>query len=104
MVDFVANNTQNPLVSGQNTTTRSDKRIFESDGGVLMRLMARNERYFFRTCSRLLERMLNTVPRGVVLSEVITPIAVKPDHIETTVNSDGTMTISGEVRVGYLDH
>jgi hypothetical protein len=43
--------------------------------------------------------MLNTVPAGVELSEVLEPIPVKPADVKLTYHPDGTVTLSGEVRV-----
>ncbi|KAI0023859.1 heme peroxidase [Xylariomycetidae sp. FL0641] len=96
---FVANETQNPLAFGHNETTRSDFRIFTSDGGEMIGKMAESEEFFFETCTNLLERMLNTVPKGVELTDVITPIPIKPHALNAEVNSNGTMTVSGEVRI-----
>ncbi|OTB00204.1 hypothetical protein M426DRAFT_324446 [Hypoxylon sp. CI-4A] len=96
---FVANTSQNPLAFGRNETTRSDFRIFNADGGDLIRRMAESQRFFWDTCATLLERMLNTVPKGVQLTDVIEPIAVKPNNLFITVNSNGTQTVSGEVRI-----
>lgn len=95
----MANNSQNPLAFGHNETTRSDFRIFNADGGDLIRKMAESQQFFWDTCSTLLERMLNTVPANVKLTEVIQPIPVKPNNLFIAVNRNGTMTISGEVRV-----
>ncbi|KAI6080244.1 heme peroxidase [Hypoxylon rubiginosum] len=75
---FVSNSMQNPLAFGHNETTRSDFRIFNADGGELIRKMAESQQLFWDTCTTLLERMLNTVPRDVQLTEVIQPIPVRP--------------------------
>lgn len=42
--------------------------------------------------------MLNTVPRGVQLTDVITPIPVKPDNVQLILDGD-TLKLIGEVRV-----
>ncbi|OTA94923.1 hypothetical protein M434DRAFT_29467 [Hypoxylon sp. CO27-5] len=96
---FVANTTQNPLAFGHNETTRSDFRIFNADGGNLIRRMAESQQFFWDTCTTLLERMLNTVPKDVQLTDVIQPIQIKPNNLFITVNSNGTETVSGEVRI-----
>ncbi|KAI1386068.1 heme peroxidase [Hypoxylon trugodes] len=96
---FVANTTQNPLAFGHNETTRSDFRIFNADGGELIRKMAESQQFFWDTCTTLLERMINTVPKGVKLTDVIEPIPVRPNNLFITVNPNGTQTISGEVRI-----
>ncbi|KAI1338685.1 heme peroxidase [Xylariaceae sp. FL0016] len=96
---FVANTTQNPLAFGHNETTRSDFRIFTSDGGEMIHRMAESEDFFFETCTTLLERMLNTVPAGVELTDVITPIPIKPYALDINILSNGTMSIGGEIRI-----
>ncbi|KAL7784529.1 heme peroxidase [Trichoderma ceciliae] len=98
-VQFVNNVTQNPLAFGHNETTRSDARIFGSDGGKVIGRMASSPAYFFQTCQKLLERMINTVPEGVTLTEPIQPITVKPSKLFATINSNGTMTMSGSIRL-----
>lgn len=96
---FVSNSTQNPLAFGHNETTRSDFRIFNADGGELIRKMAESQQFFWDTCNTLLERMLNTVPKDVQLTDVIQPIPIRPNNLFITVNPNGTQTITGEVRV-----
>ncbi|PON20567.1 hypothetical protein TGAM01_v210525 [Trichoderma gamsii] len=98
-VQFVNNITQNPLAFGHNETTNSDARIFNSDGGKEIGKMADSPSYFFQTCTTLLERMINTVPKGVALTDPIQPIAVKPSQLFATINSNGTMTMSGYIRL-----
>lgn len=56
------------------------------------------------TCTELFTRMIDTVPKGVQLSEVITPIPVKPDNLFITINDNGGMTIKGDIRVYILTH
>ncbi|KAK4079054.1 CAZyme family AA2 [Trichoderma harzianum] len=97
--EFISNTTKNPLVSGANVTTRSDDRIFNSDGRVTMRKLAQSNDYFASRCSTLLERMLNTVPKEVVLTEPIDYYPVKPRAAQVDINADGTMTFSGVIRV-----
>ncbi|KAH8885377.1 heme peroxidase [Thozetella sp. PMI_491] len=96
---FVANISQNPLAFGDNVTTRSDFRIFNADGGEMIGNMAASSDFFRATCSSLLERMINTVPRGVVLGDVIEPILVKPKELIIEIGTNGSMTVWGELRI-----
>jgi hypothetical protein len=98
-VQFVTNVTQNPLAFGQNETTRSDARIFNADGGDVISHMADSQDFFLSTCNTMFERMLNTVPRSVTLTDVINPAPVKPRDITMTVNADGTITLIVVLRV-----
>ncbi|KAH8894419.1 heme peroxidase [Thozetella sp. PMI_491] len=96
---FVANISQNPLAFGENVSTRSDFRIFNADGGEMITNMAASNDFFLATCSTLLERMLNTVPDGVVLGDIIQPILVKPRKLAVEIGTNGSMTVSGELRI-----
>ena len=85
-----------PLVVGANTTTNSDFRIFNSDKNVTMRGLA-SPLNFQQKCFKIFERMLDTVPRGTVLSD---PVAVRPwilneGHLD--LSSTGSVTFSGQI-------
>ncbi|GAW08282.1 l-ascorbate oxidase [Lentinula edodes] len=68
--EYLQNTTQNILVVGPNVTTRSDFRIFSSDGNVTMQSFLSSDT-FNETCGNLIERMINTVPSGVTLARAI---------------------------------
>ncbi|KAL6697029.1 heme peroxidase [Trichoderma pleuroticola] len=97
--EFVANVSQNPLAFGQIETTRSDFRIFNADGGDMISQMASSNDFFPNTCSTMFERMINTVPRDVKLTDVIKPLGIKPRKLSVTVNDDETLSITGFIRV-----
>ncbi|KAJ7344030.1 heme peroxidase [Mycena albidolilacea] len=94
---YIANTTRNPLIVGTNATTNSDARIFGSDGGKVMRGFASSPALFASTCASLFARMLDTVPSGVVLSEVLSPLPAKPDALQLTLDGD-KLLFAGEVR------
>jgi len=60
------------LVVGANVSARSDLRIFSSDNNVTMQNL-NSPNTFRTTCFRVFEKMLDTVPSGVVLSAPIVP-------------------------------
>ncbi|KAJ6457968.1 putative L-ascorbate oxidase [Mycena sanguinolenta] len=95
--EYISGTTQNPLVVGFNETTNSDRRIFGSDGNHTMRAFAKSPELFAATCADLYARMLNTVPRGVVLTELIEPLPVKPSKVTLTMDGD-ILELSGFVR------
>ncbi|KAJ7138643.1 heme peroxidase [Mycena filopes] len=107
--EYISGTTLNPLVVGFNDTTNSDKRIFGSDGNVTMTscvssphlAFANSPELFASTCSALLARMLDTVPNGVQLSDVITPLPVKPGGLTFTLDS-GVLQLTGGVRFWNL--
>ncbi|KAF7342606.1 Peroxidase [Mycena sanguinolenta] len=96
--EYISGTTRNPLVVGFNDTTNSDKRIFGSDGNSTMQSFANSPATFASTCADLFARMLNTVPSNVQLTDVISPLPVKPSNIELSLNGD-TLQLSGQVRI-----
>ncbi|KAJ7312895.1 heme peroxidase [Mycena albidolilacea] len=86
--EYIAGTTQNPLVVGLNDTTNSDGRIFGSDNNILRLAGALR--------GDVCARMLNTVPAGVHLTDVITPLSVKP--VLRLILDGNTIQFSGEVR------
>lgn len=67
----------------------------------IKRLAADNES-FLKTCTDLIGRMVDTVPKTVRLSEPVRAIVVKPSKLFATVNANNTMTFSGRVRVRFF--
>ncbi|KAJ6454526.1 L-ascorbate oxidase [Mycena vitilis] len=88
-----------PLAVGFNKTTNSDARIFASDGNYTMSLFAQDPDFFSARCGSLLERMLNTVPNTVQLSEVIEPLPVKPYQLVLSLATNGSLIMSGYMRI-----
>ncbi len=60
--------------------------------------MAADNDFYKATCTNLLERMVNTVPKDVTLVDLSTPYVVKPIQLYATVSLNGTMVVSGIVR------
>ncbi|KAF7343082.1 Peroxidase [Mycena venus] len=89
--EYIAGTTQNPLVVGLNDTTNSDKRIFWE------RRFSDSPDFFASTCATLLARMLDTVPSGVQLTEVVTPLPVKPSNLAIILAGD-MLNVSVEIR------
>jgi hypothetical protein len=57
---------------------------------------------FARTCATLFARMVDTVPDGVTLTEVIEPLPVKPHEVQVIPMGDGVFVFRGEVRVSLM--
>ncbi|KAJ7656521.1 heme peroxidase [Mycena polygramma] len=74
--EYLDSTTINVLEVGPNITTRSDLRIFSSDNNVTMQRLA-SPVVFNQVCTDLIERMINTVPNGVTLTDVVEPIDYK---------------------------
>ncbi|ROV88739.1 hypothetical protein VMCG_10049 [Cytospora schulzeri] len=88
-----------PLVATDNVTTRSDLRLYESDGNATMQSLYAMEDGFEDVCVDLMGRMINTVPAGVILQDVITPMTVKPINVTFDFDSGGRLFLSGNIRV-----
>lgn len=97
--EYLAGNGANPLVFGHNDTTNSDKRIFGSDKNVTM-LKMRDPQTFQKTCATVFERLINTVPSTVQLSEPIELVDVKPyiNKLELATNQS-RIAFEGNIRV-----
>ncbi|KAJ3994927.1 heme peroxidase [Lentinula boryana] len=95
--EYLQNTTENILVVGPNVTTRSDFRIFSSDGNVTMQSFLSSDT-FSETCGTLIERMINTVPNGVTLTQ---PISEPFDYvINPSDNPSRTITLLWADRQG----
>lgn len=91
-----------PLVTSFNETSRSDLRLYESDGNQTMRdLYGMTTEAFQDICAALLGRMIDTVPSGVQLQRVITPMPIKPINVTWDFDETGALVLSGNVRVGW---
>ncbi|KAJ3866255.1 heme peroxidase [Lentinula novae-zelandiae] len=94
--EYLQNTTQNILVVGPNVTTRSDFRIFSSDGNETMQSFL-SSNTFNETCGNLIQRMINTVPSGVTLTQ---PISEPFDYVVMTDNPSRTVTMLWADRQG----
>jgi hypothetical protein len=89
-----------PLVTTSNVTVRSDLRIYESDNNVTMiDLENRGDEGFLNTCSVLFQRMIETVPKNAVLSDIIAPRPVKSVNATFDFDDAGNLVFSGSIRV-----
>ncbi|KAJ6571779.1 heme peroxidase [Mycena capillaripes] len=83
VTQYLDGTTQDPLVVG-NQTMASDLRVFSSDSNVTMQSMSTPES-FAQTCTTIFDKMLNTVPSGVTLTDEITLLPVKVSATQLTV-------------------
>lgn len=88
-----------PLVSSFNDTSRSDLRLYESDGNATMQSLYNMGEGFQDVCADLLGRMINTVPASSVLLDPITPFPVKPINVTWDFDSNDKLVLSGKIRV-----
>ncbi|KAI1438727.1 heme peroxidase [Xylaria sp. CBS 124048] len=105
VTEYISGNTSNPLVVGPSikATRNSDFKVFNSDGNVTVAGMADTETYN-SICARVLRKMIEVVPDGVVLTDPIEPYAVKPVDMQLTLNPGAsTLQLSGVIRVRTTD-
>ncbi|KAJ7132504.1 heme peroxidase [Mycena epipterygia] len=98
--EYISGTTQNPLVVGLNDTTNSDKRIFGSDRNATMASCAVRQvtRIVCIDVRELVCPHARYRPKSVELTEVITPLPVKPANLVLILANDA-MQFSGEVRL-----
>ena len=105
VTEYLAGVTTNPLVVGPSVaqSKNSDFKVFNADKNVTMNALS-SATVFQSTCKTVLQKMIDTVPTGVVLTDPVTPYAVKPVNMQLTLNADGTaMLLSGYIRVRTTD-
>lgn len=100
VVDYLAGNTTNPLVVGNSVDNgkNSDGRVYKSDGNVTMQALA-DPNVFASECSTIFQRMIEVVPPGVELGDVLTPYDVKPSSLQLSLAANASLQFTGEIRV-----
>ncbi|KAG5638972.1 hypothetical protein H0H81_008192 [Sphagnurus paluster] len=83
VTQYLDGTTQNPLVIDSNKTMTSDARIFGADNNDTMHSLSTTES-FSSSCQHILERMINVVPHGVVLTDQITLLPAKVHDVQLT--------------------
>ncbi|GKT49252.1 WSC domain-containing protein [Colletotrichum spaethianum] len=99
VTEYLDGTTKNPLVYTMGTARNqnSDFKVFNSDNAT-MRAMADNAA-FKSVCKNVLEKMVNTVPSGVTLTDAVKPYTVKPVELQLSLASSSTMQLKGFIRV-----
>ena len=85
-----------PLVTTKNVTMRSDLRIFTSDNNATVKAMSSADS-FRNTCLTIFEKMLNTVPKNVTLSDPVVPRPWITQESHLDLSSSGTLFFSGNI-------
>jgi hypothetical protein len=91
-----------PLVTSFNVSSRSDLRLYESDDNVTMINLANQGERFLDTCNVLFQRMVEVVPSDVHLSEIISPMQVKPINATLDFDISGNLIFKGYIRVSLV--
>ncbi|KAJ6479014.1 heme peroxidase [Mycena sanguinolenta] len=97
VTEYLDGTTENVLVVGSNITTRSDFRIFSSDGNVTMQRLTSPDT-FNEVCADLIGRMIDTVPSIVTLTDPIEPFDFKVENTSFYPVS-GSLTLGATLRI-----
>lgn len=103
--EYIGGNTSDPLAGplAVKNTYDSDIAVFTADNNATISLMA-DPTYFQSRCQVMLQRMIEVVPPGVLLTDPITPYEVKPSNLQLTIQPGGTeLQFTGEIRVRTTD-
>lgn len=101
VTEYISGTTQNPLVVGPAVALNrhSDFKVYNIDGNATMNGLTSAET-FRNVCKTVLQKMIDTVPSGVTLTDPIAPYAVKPVDMQLTLNSGGSsFLLTGYIRV-----
>lgn len=101
VTEYVDGTTTNPLVTGPSVqiSRNSDFKVFNLDGNATVNTMTAPEAYR-GICQIMLQKMIDVVPGGVVLTDPIVPYTVKPVDMQLTLATSGTsFLLTGFVRV-----
>lgn len=91
-----------PLVTSFNESSRSDLRLYESDGNATMHALREQGDGFLDTCIDLLGRAINTVPSNVNLKDEVEALDVQPINATFGFDDQRRLTFTGSIRVSYL--
>ncbi|KAF2816733.1 WSC domain-containing protein 2, partial [Mytilinidion resinicola] len=99
--EYVSGTTLNPLVVGPSIAKgeNSDGRVFAADGNVTIKALT-NLATFTSVCSTMLQKMIEVVPKGTVLTDPIVPYEVKPYALQLTLLAGGAnISFTGDIRI-----
>jgi hypothetical protein len=97
VLQYLNDTTKNPLVVAPDDRFNSDKRIYMSDGNVTMHQLA-DKSTFQTSCRSILQKMIDTVPGDVVLTDPITPTDIKP-YISSYARVGDETQLTGRIRI-----
>ena len=101
VTEYLDGTTTNPLVVGPavGVNRHADFKVFNSDGNVTMNALT-SPTSFQNVCRTVLQKMIDVVPSGVVLTEPIEPYMIKPVHLQLVLNPGAsTLLLKGHIRV-----
>ncbi|ORY14042.1 hypothetical protein BCR34DRAFT_647305 [Clohesyomyces aquaticus] len=100
-VEYVTGTTKNPLVVGLSVgnTRNSDGRVYASDNNVTIKAM-QDPVVFADVCKNMFQKMVEVVPKGITLTDPITPYDIKPYDLQLTLLDGGSqLSFTGDIRI-----
>ncbi|KAF1988457.1 class II peroxidase [Aulographum hederae CBS 113979] len=100
ITEYFDGTTKNPMIRGPSASNgrNSDFRVFNGDRNTTMTSM-QTPAAFASTCGTVLQKMIEVVPSGVTLGDVLVPYQVKPTALSLYLLTASNMSFSGEIRV-----
>ncbi|KAK3685494.1 hypothetical protein B0T22DRAFT_381071 [Podospora appendiculata] len=101
VTEYLDGTTKNPLVVGPGVAVgrNADFKVYNSDANVTMKTLT-TAAAFASVCQTVLQKMIEVVPAGVVLTDPVVPYMVKPVDMQLTLNTGGTtLLLTGYIRV-----
>lgn len=103
VTEYLDGTTKNVLVIGPDPSARSDLHLFNSDQNATIKTLADPAAYR-SNCARVLQKMIDTVPSQVKLTDAIEAYPVKPSGLQLNVLAGGDkLSFTGQVRVRIND-
>ena len=88
-----------PLVTSFNVSSRSDLRLYSGYNNATIHKLATQCPSFLNTCANMLQRMIETVPKAAILSDIIHPQTIKPINVTLDLDPQGGLSFTGVIRV-----
>ncbi|KAK3327277.1 hypothetical protein B0T19DRAFT_158185 [Cercophora scortea] len=101
VTEYLDGTTKNPLVVGPSVAVgrNADFKVYNSDANVTMKTLT-TAAAFSSVCQTVLQKMIEVVPTGVVLTDPVVPYMVKPVDMQLTLNPGGnSLLLTGYIRV-----
>ncbi|KAJ5038456.1 uncharacterized protein L3040_007314 [Drepanopeziza brunnea f. sp. 'multigermtubi'] len=86
-----------PLITTDAVASRSDLRLYTSDGNATVQSMSAPAAFQDR-CNKVMQQMIDVVPRAVTLSPPVMPMPWKAMNICLDITPDGEVTMAGLIR------
>ncbi|KAF2006087.1 heme peroxidase, partial [Amniculicola lignicola CBS 123094] len=101
VTEYFAGTSKNPLIVGPSVKLKknADTMVYTADGNATMKTLT-NAATFSARCRDMFQKMIETVPAGVTLTDPVKPYEVKPYDVQLTLLDGGSqLAFTGEIRI-----